>query len=342
MANLYFEIGGNMKKNQSTIIRLIGLFSIVAFGLISFTGCSGGGGGGAVNSGINYTGVTSQAIIDENNANDIATGSLAGGEIGANLSILGAVSENSNSGKSPLVFDIGTYFQNVIDNIEGLTKENAVYLGAVVSESDSIAGSCGGNFSINLSADDQTGNFNGSITFNGYCEPEFTANGKMNISGNIDINMGQMHYFEMTFTDINMSSGQESISMNGSIDFNMQSSPMRMTLSFIFKDNNLNKTYKYENFVYEYTEGVGFTDMTLSGRYYDYEFGYVVISTGSPLRINDYDLWPSTGTVIAAGDSNTKARLSVMDSSSFIVEADTDGDGSYAEFNSGPILWSDI
>jgi hypothetical protein len=130
--------------------------------------------------------------------------------------------------------------------------------------------------------------------------------------------------------------------MNGSINFNMQASPMRMTMSFILQDNNLNKTYRYENFVYEYAQGVGYEDITLTGRYYDHDYGYVDITTESPLRINEYDLWPSTGTIIATGNSGTKARLTVIDSSSFFVEADTDGDGSYDDYNSGQILWSSI
>ena len=331
-----------MKKNLSTILRRISFISIVAFGLLSSIGCSGGGGGGGVSSGLNYTGVTSQAIIDENNANEIATGSLVGGEIGSNLSILGAVSENSNSTKSPLVFNIASYFLDVIYQIESSTIQSAGYLGAVVTESDSIAGSCGGSISTSLTADDQTGNFNGSLAFNNFCEPDSSVNGVMTLSGNIDVTTGVINYIEMSFTNITMIAGQESISLNGSMDFNLQSSPMRMTMSFVFKDNNLNKTYKYENFVYEYTQGVGYEDMTLTGRYYDPDYGYVDIITESPLRINDTDLYPSTGTVTATGDSGTKARLSVLDSSSFIVEADTDGDGSYEDYNSDPILWSSI
>jgi len=328
------------KEKTLTILRVVSSFLVIG-AMVIFYGCGGGGGGGGT-TGITYTGITSQALIDENNANEIASGSLVGGEIGSNLSVFGAVSENSNSTKSPLVLGIASYFQNVIYKIESSTKQNAVYLGAVVSESDTIVGSCGGSFSISLTADDQTGNFTGSLTFNNFCEPEFTANGSMNLSGNINVNIGEIYYFEMTFNSINMTSGQESISMNGSIDFNLQSSPMRMTMSFVFKDNNLNKTYKYENFVYEYTQGVGFVDMTLTGRYYDHDYGYVIITTESPLSINDYDLWPSSGTVIATGDSGTKARLTVIDSSSFSVEADTDGDGSYDDYNSGQILWSSI
>ena len=329
------------KKSTLTILKVVTTFVVIGSMVIAY-GCGGGGGGGGTSSGINYAGVTFQAIIDENNAIDISTGSLFGEEMGSNLNVLGAVSENTNPGKSPLVFDIASYFQKVIHKIENSTKQNAAYVGAIVSESETIAGSCGGSFFINVTADDQTGNTNGSLTFNNFCEPEFKANGSMNLSGNINVNTEEINYFEMTFNSINLISGQESIDMKGSIDFNLQSSPMRMTMSFVLKDNNLNKTYKYENFVYEYTQGFGFIDMTLTGRYYDHDSGYVIIATESPLRIYEYDLWPSSGTITAAGDLSTKARLIVIDSSSFFVEADTDGDGLYDDYSSGALLWSSV
>jgi hypothetical protein len=329
-------------KNIGATFKSFVLILMVFVLMAVVSGCGGGGGGGGAPQGITYTGVTTPALVDENNAYDIAVGTYTGGDIASDLNVLGAVSENSSSVKNPLFIDISSYFQNVISRIESSLNENASYVGAVVSESVTIDGSCGGNFSFSLTTDDQTGNFNGPLTFNNFCEPEFKANGSMTLSGNININTEVINYFEMTFTNITMTSGQESLSMNGSIDFSLQTSPIRMTFSFIFKDNNLNKTYKYEDFVYEYTEGVDFVDMTLTGRYYHHDYGYVIIVTDSPLRINGSDMWPSSGTVIATGDLGTKARLRVIDSSSFIVEADTDGDGSYDDYSSGAILWSSV
>jgi hypothetical protein len=328
----------SMKNSFSRIIIRASFLSV--FLSAAIIGCSGGGGGG-VSSGINYTGITSQAVIDENNAVDITVETYAGGEIASNLAVLGAVSENSNSAQSPRFLNIAVYFQDVILNIEGSVIQNTAYVGAVVSESDAISGGCGGNFSYNLTADDQSGNFNGSLSFNNFCEQEFTANGSMNLAGNINVNTGGINYFEMTFTDIVMTSGQESISMNGSIDLNLQSTPMRMTMSFVFQDNNLNKTYRYEDFVYEYAEGGGFVDITVTGRFYHHDYGYVILSTDSPLRFNGNDAWPSSGTIIATGASGTKARLNVINSSSFFVDADTDGNGSY-DYDSGSIAWPSI
>ncbi|MDH3576115.1 MAG: hypothetical protein OEM90_21175 [Desulfobacteraceae bacterium] len=320
--------------------KLLLMLCINVFSVSLIVSCGGGGGGGGT-SGITYTGVTTQATIDENNAVEITLEAYEGVDTASELNILGAVSENSSSVKNPLFVDISTYFQSVIYDIESSAGQNSEYMGAVITESDTITGSCGGSFSYTLTGDDQTGNFNGTLTFNNFCEQEYTASGSMTLSGNINLNTEEFNYFDMTFTNISLTHGQESISLNGSIAFNLQSSPITMTFSFIYKDN-LNKTYKYENFAYEYTEGLGFVDMTFSGRFYHHDYGYVDIDTVTALRINGNDFYPSSGTVIVTGDSGTKARLLVIDSSSFIIEADTDGDGSYDNYNSGAILWSNV
>jgi len=326
-----------LKKNSSALLKVATTFAVIGT-LISAYGCGGGGGGGTV-SGITYTGVTTQAIIDENNATEIATVSLDGMTSASNLNVIGAVSANTDPVACPSVIDIAAFIQEVVYKIEGATIQHAAYTGAVVSENETIAGSCGGSFSISFSGDDQTGNFNGSLRFNNFCEQDFTADGNMNLSGNININTGEINYFTMKFTGVNLISGQESISMSGSMDLSMQPSSMRMTMSFVLLDNNLTRSYKYENFVYEYTQGPDFTDMTFTGRFYHQDYGYVNITTQTEIRMYDYDLWPASGTLIATGDMGTKARLSVIDSSTFSVEADTDGDGAYDDYDSGPLTW---
>jgi len=335
-------ISFNSSIKEEKMKKLLLMLCVSVFSASLIVSCGGGGGGGGVPAGITYTGVTTQALIDENNAVDIVLETYEGVDTTSELNVLGAVSENSSSVKNPLFVDISTYFQSVVYEIETSVGQNSAYMGAVITESDSINGSCGGNFSYTLTGDDQTGNFNGGLTFNNFCEEGITANGSIDLSGNINLNTNEISYFEMTFTNINMTSGQKSISLNGSMDFNLQSSPIVMTFSFTYKDNNLNKTFKYENFAYEYTEGVGFVDMTFSGRFYYHDYGYVDIVTESPLRTNGSDFYPSSGSVIFMGESGTKARLNVSNSSSFIVEADTDGDGLYDDFSSGEILWSSV
>ena len=61
--------------------RKLSLCSIIAFTFaITVSGCGGGGGGsssGGGTSGLTYSGVTTQAEVDESNAEEIAGGAFA-------------------------------------------------------------------------------------------------------------------------------------------------------------------------------------------------------------------------------------------------------------------------
>jgi hypothetical protein len=65
--------------------KLYSLIILIVFCLsFAFMGCSGGGGSGDGDgsSGLSYTGLTTPAEIDENNATDIAAGAFAAGQTG--------------------------------------------------------------------------------------------------------------------------------------------------------------------------------------------------------------------------------------------------------------------
>jgi hypothetical protein len=78
-------------KNFGLILSIICII-----GLIS---CGGGGGGGdsgtvpSVPTVLTYSGVTSPAIIDSNNAAELASDAFMGGETGSNLGIFSSVSD---------------------------------------------------------------------------------------------------------------------------------------------------------------------------------------------------------------------------------------------------------
>ena len=105
------------KKGTLTLWRIVATF-VVVLAMTVVYGCSGGGGGGGGGStGITYTGITTQAVIDQNNAEEIAIGSYEGGNIGSSLNIVGAISENSISVKQPLAQDLTASFNGIIDKI---------------------------------------------------------------------------------------------------------------------------------------------------------------------------------------------------------------------------------
>lgn len=321
--------------------KLLFVFLAGVFSVSLIVSCGGGGGGGGGGStGIQYTGITTQAIIDENNAYDIAVAATTANDKTSSLNVLGAVEQNTTSQQNFIVLDISQYLQNVIYKIEA--NLTPLYIGAIQTDSDTISGSCGGNFTYNLSVNDVTGNFNGPISFNNYCEEGTKVSGTVSVSGNININTLEITNLGMTFNNIQAQDGQESIGMNGSMDFYMGYPTWQMIMSMIIKDNNRNETYKYENVTYNYTEYSNYTQFTFTGRFYHEDYGYVNMSTLSPFTVSIYDYWPTTGTALAEGQNGTKSKLTIIDSSSFRVTADTDGDGAFDNYDSGPIFWSSI
>ena len=67
------------------------------------------------------------------------------------------------------------------------------------------------------------------------------------------------------------------------------------------------------------------------------------ISNPTPFRIYSSDEKPSQGVLVVDGKTgiaggSSKARLTVVSSTTYTVEADTDGDGAY-DWNSGIKSW---
>ena len=108
-------------------------------------------------------------------------------------------------------------------------------------------------------------------------------------------------------------------------------------LDCLLRDNNTRLVYKTEKLVITLTAGVNYNDASISGRYYDPKYGYVDISTPTPLRINGTDYWPSSGVLQAAGD-NDSAEFTALSDTSYQLDIDTNDDGTTDITATG--LWS--
>jgi len=119
-------------------------------------------------------------------------------------------------------------------------------------------------------------------------------------------------------------------------------------LDCLLRDNNTKLVYKTEKLVITLTAGANYSDANISGRYYDPQYGYVDISTPTPLRINDGNYWPSSGVLKAIGAAgtltettgiNTSASFTALSNpTTYQLDVDTDGDGAADITTTG--LWS--
>ena len=333
---LQVEKEENVMKSLIKIRGIGTLFLIILLPVfLSIYGCGGGGGGGGAPAGVLYTGSTSQATIDETNAVDIAEGAYTGGEIGGTIGSVGSVQEIGVD--RPRYLQIARAIEEAIRQIDVHAPSGVVESGAIVSVSEDIYGACGGSAKYEVEADDTSGVFSGNMKFISFCSEGVTLSGTADFSGTININTEQLSQFTLTFNNLTATLGSDSLTLDGDITYNF-GPPAAVTMDMRQRDNASGKVYWVSDFVMTVSEGTGYIQFEASGRFYNPDYGYVELSTPTPFRINSGQNWPSEGVMILAGANNTKARLTVNSATTFVVEADADGDGTY-EWSSGDLNW---
>ena len=264
---------------------------------------------------ISYTGSTEQALIDTGNVLALAQGFI----------------------KSPkLAGDLTLYYLN--GNSPNVDAE--------------IEGSCGGNAQLNGTIDLLTGEFVGTLQYNNYCDAEesggFSVNGYADFTGKTNLASKTPLYFLYDFVNLTFVLGDVSFSFTGRRGMNFTVSPRSNLFSYVKKDSCASLSYWVKDYFVRLTDGSDYVDvMSIIGRYYDPVYGYVEPSVEDTIRINDTDEWASSGKMILAGaegvqGGETRIRITYLSATDYLVEADTDGDGAYDDFNSGTLLFSEL
>jgi hypothetical protein len=144
---------------------------------------------------------------------------------------------------------------------------------------------------------------------------------------------------DFTYTNFTQTEGNDSETINGTASFvSTLTTETNKAKDLYVHNNTLNKTAWLNNFVITSTQESADSLITLNGRYYDPDYGYIDLSTESPGVILTGDENPSAGVLVGKGRNNTKARLTALTSMTYKVEADTNGDGVY-DWNSGTLNW---
>jgi len=323
--------------------------TLAVFLVLFLTACGGGGGGAGSSSSTSYTGLTTQATIDENNAEELSTGAYMGGQTGSAIGGTVGVIQSGECGLAgrPSMFKVVQVLEGSLHKVDFMSRTYGTFVGEIYTDSATIYGDCGGSGSITLSVDDQTGNFSGRMNFNNYCDEGVTFSGNMDLSGQMDLYTEEIIEFTFSFDNITATMGSDSITLEGDISlFSVTSYGGTMTMNITLRDNSTKETFRLKDCTMTFTERANYVDMELSGRYYDPNYGYVDINTTTPLRIYGDNENPSEGILVVNGKTgigggSTKARLTVLSSSTYKVEADTDGDGFY-DYDTGVLYWSDL
>ncbi|MFO7688195.1 MAG: hypothetical protein R6V60_19130 [Desulfobacterales bacterium] len=327
-----------MKTNN-----VIGLFLSV-LGVLGLVACGGGGGGGGDPAptgptGLTYTGVTTQAVIDVNNAAELAGEAFLGGETGSDIGLFSSVGENqSKKVREIKLYEVVPIFGNALYKIDFGSQGGDLL--AVKTDRDTILGDCGGSANYIVNMDDVSGAFTGLMTFSNFCNENSTISGNADFSGRIDVNSGTFLDFYLAINMVDLTSGGQSYVVDGAVSVELSGSSVTASIDMLMKDSS-GEVFWVKDYTLKIAEGTDYVDIEVSGRFYHPAHGYVDLTTMTPFHTNTLDDWPSSGELMIVGGLGTKARLIATDENVCQVFADTNGDGAY-DYDSGPISWYDL
>lgn len=333
-----------------------GLFpAMMMVGIFAFFGISCLGGGGDEDSGppppssLSYTGITDQAPLTDSNAQEMVGRAIAGGQLGSGFENITSDYDSGTSGSGDYTA-YRTYrtMESAMFQIEFPTQKS--YYGPAVAYNDTIPGFIcgsegGGNAQFSIDYDETTRVFQGSMTFNAYCVDRIEISGNTTFSGVVDLsdpNEPEIVQFELTFGVMAISdySLDEDAFIEGTFSYDGRSVQDVIIMNLIVQDSE-GLTYRVENYVWLITEGSSTETITMSGRFYHPNYGYVQISTGITFEyINGTD-WPYDGYIIFEGASNTVIHLIAENPNECRIIADTDGDGQLDDLDE-TIDWEDL
>lgn len=281
---------------MNVFCKLARTIFVITLTLGALIACSGGGGGGGDDGNSGFTGVQTQAVINDDNAQQLILDAYNGGTMTDQLIIPMAAGGGQDQPLAPLG-------RIIFDTLPPLNFAPAVAPMATSGQD----GPCGGHATISVS-EGQT-SASGSIVYENYCDGGVVLNGTVSFSAALNT---QTDVVSMTMNFGNLTSAEGSLSGSISMSFNLYDdyAPMTMTMDMVLTDT-LDQTYWIDNYTLIVTPGTTYDAAQFSGTYHDYETGYVVIttSTSDPLLIDDVTGIPESGTLHFAGAEGTWADL---------------------------------
>lgn len=326
------SVEGAMKR--LSVLSMLVL--VLAFLMIS---CGGGGGssgsgsgdsGGGGTGGVTYSGLTTQASLTAANANKIFTLVWNDDPSSVTTSSSPKVSNSKGADIVPLAKRLLKIISINASGFSGSSKN----VSRMIPVNETRPGTVSGTLTMTGSIDDASGT--GSITesfanFNDGDGYTYDGNVQLQING-YDMAYQVTTDGTISFTLWTIKSTNGDISLTGSMrrQVNVQNKSETLTVNMDGRDNIINETFRFDNFVVTTVYDNQFSPTsgteTYSGREYFEKFGYVEISTVSPLIYSDLKTNPSSGgPIILAGAANSKALITPF-SYGVKIEVDDNGD----------------
>lgn len=297
-----------MHRNLFTLSTLL-VFSL--FSTLLLSACGGGGSGSSIPA--SYTGSTEPAVITSSNAQIIIDEAYEGGSQAQGAMVIPLSADSSSSPQ----------FKAVTDTLNSVT--NQLLVGPTVTTmalaEQVIPGECvsgGGEASISITSASGT-SFSGTIDFISY-----SNDCSITLDGSIRFTMVSDSYVTYTFNSLVTSDNVsgESFVLDGTVsaEVNTNTQGGSITYNMVFIDRVSQETY-YFNYTLTATPGVsaGCEELTVTGRFYDHDHGYVDITTVETLIECDLDPEPSSGILHFDGADGTWATYEFKPGGDYVI-----------------------
>jgi len=319
---------------------------------VLISGCGSGGGG---SSGLTYTGSTSPATLTSSNSATLVAGAYTGGNSGILIGSVTAGLTNYNFGASRLPRSL--VLSDALLTFVHLTSVNDTLarpeIAATVNTipSSTLHGNCGGTATVNGSYDDGDKTLSLTANLSNYCQGRTTLNGTVGASGQAVVdaqNNINISSISITLAQLTASYDGDSFTADGSMTIAPQTGHTYiadnnvLTIDMLFRDNATAKVYKLENFTISESLTTGasaYADMTITGRYFAPDEGYINLSTPAVIRVMTGDDWPSSGK-LRGTVGHSSATLSALDNNAYRLDVDNDNNGTADYTENG--LWGDL
>ena len=334
-----------MKKFKYLILNVIIVLSLLFY----LGGCSSGGGGGSDgDDGLTYSGLTSQAEISEENAEDMSGGAFGSGLIGDGMMGFSSLDRSSDehsvgefrTAKIPQILSDSLYLMDFTAPSKGAAQA------ALETVEETVDDDCGsGTLTYSMRMNDLSDTFSGSFTFSDYCNGGTTINGRVRFEGSIK-NLDPLEFDDVLLTFETLSGA--GLTLDGDIEIDFKDSADEVTFNAYGQDPGSGKVYWIENYNLTFEEDTNGNEnfvriRILSGKFYHPDYGYVSLATleEDPFEMYEGDEFPDSGTLVVTGANNSKAKIKALDHATCEIEADIDGIEGY-EWKSEIMYWDEI
>ncbi len=317
--------------------------------IAALSACGGGGGGGpaASGGGVVYTGVTTPATVTNTNANALAGNVTGSTKTTGTVSVTGAVAASSNT---PRVSRIMPLISSKVNQVTGNAVTNAgVVYGAATPVSGTSPCAVSGAVSYSGSIDNVTGAGSVSFTFSQCVEAAGTLSGGMTVTVNgYDLVNSVITDASVSFASLSFNDSVATVIMGGTFTdvLNQTTSTRTQTANFIAVDNASGKQVKLQNYQVvtvlapNWSLPLSYT-LQSSGRVFDSSYGYIDVSTTSPLLFASMTaLYPyAGGPVVLTGAPPSQVTVQPASATNVLVSG-VDANGN--AFGPNNVLWSTL